>query len=115
MTRDSTTQTGTNESPSSVPVSDYELIRCIGQGSYGEVWLARSVLGIYRAVKIVRRQRFENERPFEREFIGIQKFEPISRSHESQVHIFHVGRGDGYFYYVMDLADDQATGAHINP
>jgi hypothetical protein len=31
------------------------LIRRIGQGSYGEVWLARNVMGTYRAVKIVYR------------------------------------------------------------
>ncbi|MCL4181808.1 MAG: protein kinase, partial [Verrucomicrobia bacterium] len=34
--------------------------------------------------------------------------EPISRSHPSQVAIHHVGQNteQGYFYYVMDLADD---------
>src|SRR6185503_16355929 len=42
---------------------------------------------------------------------GIQKFEPISRSHESQVDILHLGRNDtaGYFYYVMELADDASS------
>src|SRR5207249_4149247 len=46
-------------------------------------------------------------RPFEREFKGIQKFEPISRSHDGLVDILQVGRDDaaGYFYYVMELAD----------
>src|SRR5437868_6633908 len=87
-------------------VPDHEMLRRIGGGSYGEVWLARSVMGTYRAVKIVYRDSFDNDRPFEREFTGIQKFEPISRSHESQVDILHVGKGEGYFYYVMELADD---------
>src|SRR5438874_11711060 len=64
-------------------VPDHELLRCIGRGSYGEVWLARNVLGELRAVKIVYRNRFEHDRPFEREFEGIQKFEPISRAHPS--------------------------------
>jgi Tfp pilus assembly protein PilF len=66
------------------------------------------VLGDYRAVKIVDRQAFEEDRPFNREFEGIKKFEPISRSHPSQLNILHVGRNDteGYFYYVMELADD---------
>src|SRR5947208_6984311 len=85
-------------------IADHELLRCIGRGSYGEVWLARSIMGAYRAVKIVYRETFEHERPFEREFAGIQKFEPISRAHNSQVDILHVGRKDGYFYYVMELA-----------
>jgi WD40 repeat protein/tetratricopeptide (TPR) repeat protein len=79
------------------------------------VWLARSVTGALRAVKIVHRSSFDNERPFRREFEGILKFEPISRRHDSQVDILHVGRGDDYFYYVMELADDQATGGQIQP
>ena len=89
-------------------IADHELLRCIGSGSYGEVWLARSALGTYRAVKIVFRKSFAHERPFEREFSGIQKFEPISRSQEGLVHILQVGRNNdaGYFYYVMELADD---------
>lgn len=97
------------------PVPDHELIRRIGRGAYGEVWLARSATGAFRAVKIVRRQSFDHDRPFEREFEGILKFEPISRRHDSQVNILHVGRGDDCFYYVMELADDQATGGQINP
>jgi WD40 repeat protein len=88
-------------------VPDHELIRCIGRGSYGEVWLAYNVMGTYRAVKIVYRSSFENDRPFEREFSGIQKFEPISRTHEGLVDILQVGKNEaeGYFYYVMELAD----------
>src|SRR5213082_2572424 len=61
-----------------VQVPDHELLSCIGRGSYGEVWLARNVMGTYRAVKIVYRTTFDHDRPFEREFEGIQKFEPIS-------------------------------------
>jgi serine/threonine protein kinase len=95
--------------PPAVP--DYELLRCIGRGSYGDVWLACNVLGQCRAVKFVYRSRFADPRPFEREFEGIQRFEPISRSHPSQLHILHVGKNDaaGCFYYVMELADDGAV------
>lgn len=91
--------------PPAVP--DYELLRCIGRGSYGDVWLARNVLGDLRAVKFVYRDRFADPRPFEREFEGIQKFEPISRSHPSQLAILHVGKNEGAecFYYIMELAD----------
>src|SRR5437867_7588906 len=101
---------GVRAGPADIPkpspsVPDHELIRCIGAGSYGEVWLARNVMGTFRAVKIVYRQNFDHDRPFEREFKGIQKFEPISRSHEGLVDILHVGRGEGYFFYVMELAD----------
>src|SRR6185369_6946180 len=43
----------------------------------------------------------------DREFAGIQRFEPVSRSSSGLVHVLHVGRNDaeGYFYYVMELAD----------
>ena len=70
------------------------------------MWLARNALGSYRAVKVVYRKDFEDSRPFEREFSGIQKFDPISRSHEGLVDILQAGRQEDYFYYVMELADD---------
>jgi serine/threonine protein kinase len=88
-------------------IPDHELLRRIGGGSYGEVWLARNAMGTLRAVKVVYRASFEQDKPYEREFAGIQKFEPISRDHEGHVDILHVGRNreEGYFYYVMELAD----------
>ena len=93
-------------------VPDHTLLRCIGRGSYGEVWLARNVLGTHRAVKIVYRASFQNEKPYEREFSGMQKFEPLSRSHEGLVDVLQIGRNDqaGYFYYIMELADDDNAG-----
>lgn len=92
--------------PPAIP--DHELLERIGIGAYGEVWRARNVLGMFRAVKIVYRARFEDEKPYARELHGILKYEPMSRSHEGLVQILHVGRNDeaGYFYYVMELADD---------
>lgn len=95
------------------PIPDHELIRLIGRGSYGEVWLARNVLGALRAVKFVHRAKFDHDRPFEREFRGIQKFEPISHQHEGLVDILHVGRGEGYYFYVMELADDANTACGV--
>ena len=64
-------------------------------------------MGVHRAVKIVHRKSFTHQRPFERELSGIRKFEPISRSHAGLVDVLQVGRNDeeGYFYYVMELAD----------
>ena len=89
-------------------IPDHEMLRRIGQGSYGEVWLARNAVGTYRAIKVVYRERFKDGRPYEREFAGIQKYEPISRTNEGLVDVLQIGRNDAedYFYYVMELADN---------
>ncbi|MCI0535938.1 MAG: WD40 repeat domain-containing serine/threonine-protein kinase [Verrucomicrobiales bacterium] len=81
----------------------------VGEGSYGQVFLARNVAqGGWHAVKIVRRSHFESDRPYEREYRGISKFQPVSGAHESQLKILDVGRNDvdGFFFYVMELADN---------
>ena len=98
-------------------IPDHTLLRRIGRGSYGEVWLARHTMGMYRAVKIVFRASFKEQRPFERELAGIRRFEPISRSHEGFMDVLHVGLndGEGYFYYVMELGDDERHGQNIDP
>ena len=98
-------------------VPDHEMIRLIGSGSSGQVWLARNVLGSYRAVKIVQEKRFKHRVPFEHEFKGILKFEPVSRLHDGLVDILQVGRNEeaGYFYCVMELADNVVTGSRIDP
>ena len=86
----------------------------IGRGAYGEIWLARSVTGAWRAVKLVYRTTFENERAFQREFQGMSSFEPISRAHDGFVDILHVGRTGDYLYYIMELADDHLAGRNVN-
>ncbi|MCI0747685.1 MAG: protein kinase, partial [Verrucomicrobia subdivision 3 bacterium] len=98
-------------------IPDHVPLRCVGRGAYGEVWLARDVIGTFHAVKVVYRNTFTHDEPFEREFRGMQKFTPISRLHPGWVHILHVGRSDaeGYFYYIMELGDDEITGQKIDP
>ena len=86
----------------------------IGRGAYGEIWLARSLTGALRAVKVVYRSTFESERAFQREFQGMSAFEPISRAHPGFVDILHVGRTTEYLYYIMELADDHLAGRNID-
>jgi formylglycine-generating enzyme required for sulfatase activity len=86
----------------------------IGRGAYGEIWLARSLTGAWRAVKVVYRVTFESERAFQREFQGMSAFEPISRAHDGFVDILHVGRTRDYLYCIMELADDHIAGSEID-
>jgi len=97
-------------------VSDHTLISCIGEGAYGQVWLAKDVIGSYHAVKFVYRLTFSHSAPFDREFKGIEMFTPISRSHPGFVNILHVGRNEpgNYFYYIMELGDDENFGQRID-
>jgi len=99
-------------------IAEHTLVRKIGEGAYGEVWLARDVLGHHRAAKVVYRARFGNDSaPFEREYRGTSTYGPVSLSHPGLLHVLQVGRrdGEGYFYYVMELGDDQVTGQTIEP
>ena len=107
---------GSERNPEIV-IPDHELIRVIGRGSYGQVWIARNTIGTYRAVKIIQRSSFQHERPFEREIEGIRRFEPISRTHPGLVAILHVGlTPDGdCFYYVMELGDDVKSDGNVDP
>src|SRR5258706_5896492 len=113
-------QSNEGSNPSVQPnlfIPDHTMLRRIGRGSYGEVWIARSSMGTLRAVKIVYRKSFPDKRPFERELSGIRKFEPVSRSHEGFIDVLHAGINDneGYFYYIMELGDDLTSNQDIDP
>ncbi|MSU33917.1 MAG: hypothetical protein EXS36_02180 [Pedosphaera sp.] len=70
-----------------------------------------------REKKIVRRSHFAEERPYEREFAGLRQFAAISLKETRQLTLLHVGRNDaaGYFYCVMELADDARRRTEIDP
>ena len=82
-------------------IRDHETVRQIGRRAYGEVWLARRVTGALRVVKVV----------------WIKRYEPISRRHPGLLPILQVGRNEeaGFYYYVMELADDLQHGREIDP
>ena len=103
--------------PDGLVIPDHQLVRRIGKGGYGEIWLARTVMGTFRAVKIVFRSNFNDLKPYTREFKGIEKFEPLSRSHPGLVNILQIGLNNeaGCFYYVMELADDEVEGSYFDP
>src|ERR1043166_6226779 len=98
-------------------IPDHEVLRSIGNGTFGVIFLVRTVTGRYRAAKVISRTNFRSESSFVREFAGVQKIERISLEHEGWVDILHVGRndGEGFYYYIMELADDVLGGESINP
>jgi tetratricopeptide (TPR) repeat protein len=106
-------------SPEIPSIPDHRLFGPIASGAYGEVWLGANAVGTLRAIKIVRRDQHASVESFQREFKGLQKFEPVSRSHEGFVDILTIGLlpGSTGFYYVMELADDVAprTGMNADP
>jgi len=97
-------------------VPDHSLIRRIGLGAYGEVWLAKNVVGMFRAVKFVFRDRFSDSNPYLREFTGIRKYMPISMDHPGLLHVLHVGEDDEkkFFFYIMEAGDDENSGQNID-
>lgn len=101
--------------PPAIP--DHALLRRIGKGAYGEVWLARNAVGLYHAVKIIFQKEFHSAEPYDREFGGIRRFMPVSHEHPGLVRVLHVGRNDdaAYFYYMMELGDGQAGGQDFDP
>ncbi|MCC6235406.1 MAG: CHASE2 domain-containing protein [Verrucomicrobiales bacterium] len=103
--------------PAVLAIPDYALLKEIGQGAYGSVWLARDALGTLRAVKVVQRASFSDRAPYDREFEGIRRYTPLSLKHPGFTPILHVGRDEahGFFYYVMEAADDQNSGPRIPP
>ena len=94
-----------------IEVPGYTLVKVIGRGSYGTVYLARSESGRWRAVKVCRRDG-ANVRDTDREWRGLQQYEPISRSDPGFLATLDRGEGpDGsWFYSVMELADGIGPG-----
>ncbi len=96
-------------------VSDFDLIRVIGEGGFGRVWLAKSqTTGRLRAVKVIPLHGpagAAGADPAGREICSITRLEAnLGRQHPNLLNIHHVGKTPQHLFYVMDLADDVAGG-----
>ncbi len=97
---------------------DYKLFNPpFGEGAYGKVWLARNAAGQWRALKAVYLANFDqNPDPYEREFNGIKKYQPVSDKHPNLLRVEFVSeKREGYFYYVMELGDPLEPGWEHEP
>ncbi len=94
-------------------VPDLELIRPIGEGGFGQVWLGRNrTTGRLRAVKLIPLDCEGRTDPAGREIVSLTHLEArIESHHPNLMVIHHVGRTDDYLFYVMDLADDASGSA----
>jgi len=83
-----------------VTVPNYQLLRCVGRGGFGEVWLSRNVVTEdYHAVKILAEH-------CSLEIEGVRRYTEQVKTLAGLVPIKEVGKTDAGYYYVMPLADD---------
>lgn len=82
---------------------DYELRTLIGEGGFGEVWLATNIHDKqFYAVKLFHRSRNV-------ELEGVREYKKRAKDHPKLVPIEHVGELEDYYYYVMPLAEDATS------
>ncbi len=91
-------------------LGSYELVRELGQGGMGEVWLARhKMLARPAALKLIKSDRIQG--PTDRVADVLRRFEREARAtallrSTHTVELYDFGRTDaGDFYYVMELLD----------
>ena len=103
--------------PAPVAPTGYDLVREIGSGGFGTVWLARAQTGIWRAVKIVASASSADREAFRRELSGITRFQNATLGQPTQLAILHVEADDaqGLLRYVMELADDASGTTAFDP
>ncbi|MBR1920480.1 MAG: serine/threonine protein kinase [Kiritimatiellae bacterium] len=91
----------------------WRLVREIGRGAYGTVFLAEGPKGEHAAVKVCRRETTDPER-YARELRGATLYRFIPPS-EGLLRMREIGEEPWGFYAVMDLADDEFGGRAASP
>lgn len=93
----------------------YRLIRFLGRGGFGEVWLCRSqAMGDYRALKWIPATHSDR---LGKEYESLLHYRKAAAGLRSPhlVAIEHVNRNDSGLYYVMPLADGDAANDPTDP
>ncbi|MBC8875709.1 MAG: serine/threonine protein kinase [Planctomycetes bacterium] len=110
---DQTTGSSSDKDHAKPEIPDFDLIRLIGRGGFGEVWLAKNrATGHLRAVKAVPLRAPGATDPATREITSLTRLEAaMQRQHPCLVTIHHVGKTEDHLFYVMELADNHSGGA----
>ena len=90
-------------------IKDVALSQKIGEGAFGEVWLAEDLAGQHQAAKIISIQT-TSRLLSDMEWKGLQHYTEISRAHEELLTIYRLGRESEFLYYLMELADPVSDG-----
>ena len=93
----------------------YHLIRPIGRGGFGEVWLCQLVTTEeFRALKFV--PALDSEKLI-RELESVKRYRLVASNLHSPhlLSIEHVNRTQDGLFYTMPLADGMATGEPLHP
>lgn len=105
---DPTADYASNQHQPAPRVPDFELIRPIGWGGFGQVWLATNrTTGHLRAVKVIGLGGSGTTDPAGREITSITRLEQsVHTHHPNLLDIQHVGKTAEHLFYVMEPADD---------
>lgn len=91
-------------SPPVPQVPDFALVHRLARDAHGDVWLGRSITGVYRAIKVWRRCETAD-----REIECVRAHQRGWRRHPHLAPILHVGATADYHYFVLPVADSVAT------
>ncbi|MFN0135621.1 MAG: protein kinase domain-containing protein [Phycisphaerae bacterium] len=131
-------QLGSNDNPDATPpaIPDIRLIKPVGQGAFGVVWLGEETMmpGVFRAVKIlharpaggssrdgaldVHEATGELSATALRELEGLRAYQTRASGHPHLVEVHRVGMvpsGSRSVYYVMDAADHAGGAQPFRP
>ena len=90
-----------------VQVPSHILMRCLGMGGFGQVWIARHTLTEhYRACKLISPGKYL-------ELDGLKRLKRRVRNHPNLMPIEEVGRVDDWLYVLMPLANNADSDAPV--